>query len=135
LLGAVGFFGLASLGLALYLFWPREAEAVRDFAYARVQVVVPEELKSQFPAIMKNLTQRVGEENCVLEVSDVLYLKTPAPEQTLVIQRVPRPAGLEPVARALRVSPSRIVEKELEDNLEGVLFSIYLGQDAAAFAN
>ncbi len=132
LLGTVVFSGLASLGLALYLFWPREAEAVRVFEYARVQVIVPEEFKARFPVIIKNLTRAAGQENCLLEISDVLYVKTPAPEQTLLIQRVPQPPGLELAARFLGVSPSRIVEKELEDNIKGVLFSIYLGRDAAA---
>ncbi len=132
LLGTVILSGLASLGLAFYLFWPRESEAVRDFEYARVQVIVPDELKTRFPAIMKQLNEAAGQENCLLEVADVFYLKTPAPEQTLLIQRVPQPPGLERTARFLGVSPSRIVEKELEDNIKGVLFSIYLGRDAAA---
>lgn len=133
LLASVVFSGLASLGLGLYLFWPREAEAVRDFSYARVQVIVPEELKACYPAIVKNLTRAAEKENVVLEVADVLHLKTPAPEQTLLVQRMPKPPGLEQVARFLKVPPSRMVEKELEDNLEGVLFSIYLGRDAARF--
>ncbi|MGE5693103.1 MAG: hypothetical protein ACM3YF_04915 [Candidatus Zixiibacteriota bacterium] len=36
LAGAVVLSGLASIGLALYLFWPREAAAVRDFEFAAV---------------------------------------------------------------------------------------------------
>jgi hypothetical protein len=132
LLTLVVFCGAASLGLALYLFWPREAEALRDFAYARVQVIVPEELKARFPLLMKKLARETGAKNCLLEISDVLYLKTPAPDQTLLVQRMPHPPGLEQVAEILQVSPSRVVEKELEDNFTGVLFSIYLGRDAEA---
>jgi hypothetical protein len=130
--GAVMASGLASLGLTLYLFWPREAEAVRDFEYARVQVIVPEELKTRFPVLVKKLIRQAEKENCLFEIVDVLHLKVPAPEETLLIQRVPQPPGLERVARLLEVSPSRIVKKELEDNIKGVLFSIYLGRDAAA---
>lgn len=130
LLGTVVISGLASVGLALYLFWPREAEAVRDFEYARVQVMVPEELKARFPAILKKLAKDLDKQNCLIEVADTLWLKSPAPEKTLLIKRVPEPPVARQAAKLLKVTPSHIVEKSLDDNIKGVLFTIYLGRDA-----
>ncbi len=133
LAGAVVFSGLASIGLALYLFWPREAAAVRDFEFAQVQLIVPPELKGTVGAFAKKLGAALAEENCVIQVVDILNVKTPAPERTMLVKRVPEPPVLKKTARILGVSPSRTVEKSLPDNVKGVLFSIYLGRDAFEF--
>ena len=133
LAGAVVFSGLASIGLALYLFWPREAAAVRDFEFAAVQLIVPEELKGQSAAFAKKLGEALAEENCIIQVVDILPVRSPAPEQTMLVKRVPEPPVLKKAARLLGVSPSRTVEKSLPDNVKGVLFSIYLGRDALEF--
>jgi len=132
LLGAVVLTGMATVGLALYLFWPREAEANRDFEYARVQVIVPQELKGKFGEVINNLSRKLAKENCLIEVADTLFLKMPAPEQTLLIQRVPNPPVADRVAKYLKIRPSRVIEKSLDDNIKGVLFSVYLGQDVLA---
>ncbi len=124
--------GMATVGLALYLFWPREAEAERDFEYARVQVIVPEELKGKFREVINNLSRELAKENCLIEVGDTLFLKTPAPEQTLLIERVPDPPASGRVAKYLKIRPSRMIEKSLDDNIKGVLFSVYLGRDVLA---
>jgi hypothetical protein len=133
LAGAVMASGLASIGLALYLFWPREAAAVRDFEFAAVQLIVPQELKDRQAAFTKKLGEELTAENCILQVVDILHVKTPAPEQTMLVKRVPEPPVLKKTARILGVSPSRTVEKSLPDNVKGVLFSIYMGRDALEF--
>ncbi|MCI0595626.1 MAG: hypothetical protein L0Z48_03675 [candidate division Zixibacteria bacterium] len=130
---AVVFSGLASVGLALYLFWPREAAAVRDFEFAQVQLIVPPELKDKAGAFTKKLGEELSRENCIIQVVDILHVKTPAPEKTLLVKRVPQPPVFKKTARILGVSPSRTVEKSLPDNVKGVLFSIYLGRDALEF--
>jgi|GEM_PF-5566188 len=133
LAGAVIFSGLASIGLALYLFWPREAAAVRDFEFAAVQLIVPQEMKDQSAAFAKKLGEALAEENCIIQIVDILPVRSPAPEQTMLVKRVPEPPVLKKAARLLGVSPSRTVEKSLPDNVKGVLFSIYLGRDALEF--
>ena len=133
LAGAVVLSGLASVGLALYLFWPRQAEAVRDFEFAQVQLIVPPELKGAVPGFINKLGKELAKENCVLQVSDVLYVKTLAPEKSMLVKRVPEPPVFKQVARLLGIVPSRTVQKSLEDDIKGVLFSIYLGQDALEF--
>jgi hypothetical protein len=133
LAGAVIAAGLASIGLALYLFWPREAAAVRDFEFAAVQLIVPPELEDKTTAFTKKLGKELAEENCIIQIVDILNVKTPVPEQTMLIARVPEPPVLKKAARLLGVSPSRTVEKSLPDNVKGVLFSIYLGRDALEF--
>ena len=133
LAGAVVLSGLASIGLALYLFWPREAAAVRDFEFAAVQLIVPQELKEKSAAFAKKLGEALAEENCIIQVVDILPVRSPAPEQTMLVKRVPEPPVLKKAARLLGVSPSRTVEKSLPDNVKGVLFSIYLGRDALEF--
>ena len=133
LAGVVVFSGLASVGLALYLFWPREAAAVRDFEFAQVQLIVPPELKDKAGAFAKKLGEALAEEDCILQVVDILHVKTPAPERTMLVKRVPEPPVFKKTARILGVSPSRTVEKSLPDNVKGVLFSIYLGRDTLEF--
>ncbi|HXF49237.1 MAG TPA: hypothetical protein VNL73_07415 [Verrucomicrobiae bacterium] len=133
LAGAVIASGLASIGLALYLFWPREAAAVRDFEFAAVQLIVPQELKDEQAPFVKKLGEELAAENCIIQVVDILHVKTPAPEKTLLVARVPQPPVLKKAARILGIPPSRTVEKSLPDNVKGVLFSIYLGRDALEF--
>ena len=133
LAGAVALSGLASVGLALYLFWPREAVAVRDFEFAQVQLIVPPEMKDKVPAFTKKLAEELARENCVIQVVDILYVKTPAPEKSMLVKRVPEPPVFKQTTGLLGVSPSRTVEKSLPDNIKGVLFSIYLGRDALEF--
>ncbi|MGH8003814.1 MAG: hypothetical protein ACRECJ_03720 [Limisphaerales bacterium] len=133
LAGAVIASGLASVGLAMYLFWPREASAVRDFEFAQVQLIVPSEMKEKVETFTKKLGEELARENCVIQVVDILHVKTPAPEQSMLVKRVPEPPVLKKTARLLGVSPSRTVEKSLPDNVKGVLFSIYLGRDALEF--
>jgi len=133
LAGAVVLSGLASVGLALYLFWPREAVAVRDFEFAQVQLIVPPEMKEKVPAFTKKLGEELSVENCIIQVVDVLYIKTPAPEKSMLVKRVPEPPAAKQVARLMGIVPSRTVEKSLPDNIKGVLFSIYLGRDALEF--
>lgn len=133
LLGAVVLSGAASVGLALYLFWPREAAADRDFEFAPVQVIVPQELKAQLPVFIKTAGRELSRKNCLIQVVDTLFLKAPAPPQSLLVKRVPEPPVLGKMADLLGIPPSRIVEKGLDDNVKGVLFSIYLGRDALQF--
>lgn len=131
--GAVALSGLASVGLALYLFWPREAAAVRDFEFAQVQLIVPPEMKDKVGAFTKKLGAELGRENCIIQIVDIVYVKTPAPEQSLLIKRVPEPPVAGKVSKLLGITLSRTVEKSLPDNIKGVLFSIYLGRDALEF--
>ena len=133
LAGAVVFSGLASIGLALYLFWPREAVAVRDFEFAQVQLIVPPEMKDKVGAFTKKLGEALAEENCIIQIVDILHVKTPAPEKSMLVKRVPEPPVFKQTAGLLGVSPSRTVAKSLPDNIKGVLFSIYLGRDALEF--
>ena len=133
LLGAVVIAGTASVGLALYLFWPRQAEAVRDFEFAQVQLIVPPALKGIVGAFTKKLGKELAKENSLIQVCDVLYVKTPALEKSMLVKRVPQPPVFNQVAKLMGITPSRTVEKILEDNIKGVLFSIYLGEDALAF--
>lgn len=133
LAGAVVLSGLASVGLALYLFWPRQAVAERDFEFAQVQLIVPPEMKDKVTAFTKNLGEELARENCIIQVVDILYVKTPAPERSMLVKRVPEPPAAKQAAELMGITPSRTVEKSLPDNIKGVLFSIYLGRDALEF--
>ncbi|MCI0405676.1 MAG: hypothetical protein L0209_06340, partial [candidate division Zixibacteria bacterium] len=84
-------------------------------------------------AFTQKLGAELSRENCIIQVVDILPVKTPAPEKTLLVKRVPEPPVFKKTARILGVSPSRTVEKSLPDNVKGVLFSIYLGRDALEF--
>ncbi len=133
LAGAVVLSGLASVGLALYLFWPREAAAVRDFEYAAVQLIVPPELKDNVGAFTQRLGEELARENCIIQIVDILHVNTPAPEKSMLVKRVPEPPAAKQTAELMGITPSRTVEKSLPDNIKGVLFSIYLGRDALEF--
>ncbi|MCI0330062.1 MAG: hypothetical protein L0196_03800 [candidate division Zixibacteria bacterium] len=134
LAGTVIMAALASVGLALYLFWPREAEAVRDFEFAQVQLIVPPELKGAVPMFTKRLGKELAKENCLIQVVDILHVKSPALKKSMLVKRVPEPPVFKQAARLMGIVPSRMVEKRLVDNVKGVLFSIYLGEDALEFS-